>query len=100
VLWDRGQRVSFFPRSASGWFVGAGRVEEAETIEQRKTMSLYINNTWVHQQGRHWIARAVAFSEKGNDVTISSCHDSPELAYERLLAGMKELQLVPADWDE
>jgi len=80
--------------------VGAGRVEEAETIEQRKTMSLYINNTWVHQQRRHWIARAVAFSEQGNDVTICACHDSPELAYERLVAGMKELQLVPADWDE
>jgi len=40
-------------------------------------MSLYINNTWVHQQGRYWMARAIAFSEKGNDVTISACHDSP-----------------------
>ena len=99
MLWDRGQSVSFFPRSASGWFGGAGRVEEAETIEQRKTMSVYINNTWVHQQGRYWMARAVAFSEKGNDVTISACHESPELAYERLVAGMKELRVVPADWD-
>jgi hypothetical protein len=65
-----------------------------------KTMSLYINNTWVHEHGRHWIAKAVAFSENGNDVTISSCHDTPELAYKRLVAGMKELRLVPADWDE
>ena len=79
--------------------MGAGRVEEAETIEQRKTMSVYINNTWVHQQGRYWMARAVAFSERGNDVTISACHESPDLAYERLVAGMKELRVVPADWD-
>ena len=65
-----------------------------------KTMSLYINNTWVHEHGRYWIAKAVAFSENGNDVTISSCHDTPELAYKRLVTGMKELGLVPADWDE
>jgi hypothetical protein len=69
-------------------------------IEQKKTMSLYINNLWVWQQGRYWMAKAVAFSENGNDVTISACHDSPELAYRRLVAGMKELLLVPADWDE
>ena len=65
-----------------------------------KTMSMYINNTWVHQQGRCWIAKAVAFSENDNDVTISACHYSPELAYERLVAGMKELRLIPGDWDE
>jgi len=65
-----------------------------------KPMSLYLNNTWVCQHGRHWMAKAVAFSENGNDVTISACHDSPELAYQKLVAGMKELQLVPADWDE
>ena len=51
------------------------------------------------KQGRYWMARAVAFSEQGNDVTISACHESPELAYERLVAGMKELRVVPADWD-
>ena len=45
------------------------------------------------------MAKAVAFSENGNDVTISACHDSPALAYQRLVAGMKELRLVPADWD-
>ncbi len=66
---------------------------------QAKPMRMYINNTWVHQQGHHWIANAVAFSENDNDVTISACHDSPELAYERLVAGMKELRLLPADWD-
>ncbi len=65
-----------------------------------KTMSVYINNTWVHQQGSYWIAKAVAFSENDNDVTISACHCSPQLAYERLVAGMKELRLVPADWDK
>jgi hypothetical protein len=65
-----------------------------------KPMSVYINNTWVHRQGRYWIAKAIAFSENNNDVTISACHDSPELAYARLVAGMKELRLVPADWDE
>ena len=65
-----------------------------------RAMSVYVNNTWVRQHGRHWTAEAVAFSENGNDVTISSCHDTPELAYERLLAGMKELRLVPPDWDE
>ncbi|MDX6379816.1 MAG: hypothetical protein QOI57_840 [Rubrobacteraceae bacterium] len=65
-----------------------------------KPMSVYINNTWGHRQGRHWIAEAIAFSENGNDVTISACHDSPELAYKRLVAGMKELRLVPAEWDE
>jgi len=63
-------------------------------------MSLYINNTWVHRQGDYWIAKAIAFSENGNDVTISSSHDTAELAYKRLVGGMKELQLVPADWDE
>jgi hypothetical protein len=63
-------------------------------------MSLYLNRTWVRQEGRYWIARAVAFSENDNDVTISACHESPKLAYERLVAGMKELRLVPPDWDE
>jgi hypothetical protein len=69
-------------------------------IEQKKTISVYVNNMWVRQQGRYWIAKAIAFSENGNDVTISACHESAELAYQRLVAGMKELQLVPADWDE
>ena len=62
-----------------------------------KPMSLYLNNTWVHQHGRYWIAKAVAFSENDNDVTISARHHSPELAYERLISGMKELHLIPAD---
>ena len=65
-----------------------------------KAMSVYVNNTWVRQHGRYWIAKAVAFSQNGNDVTVSSCHDSPELAYRRLVADMKELRLVPPDWDE
>jgi hypothetical protein len=65
-----------------------------------RPMSLYVNNLWIRQEGRYWVAKAIAFSENGNDVTLSSCHDSPELAYKRLVAGMKELQLVPADWDE
>ena len=68
------------------------------SVMPKKTMSLYINNTWVHKHGRYWIAKAIAFSK--NDVTISACHDSPELAYQRLVAGMKELQLVPADWSD
>ena len=43
----------------------------------------------------YWIARAIAFSENDNDVTIFACHYySPELAYEGLVAGMKEL----GDW--
>jgi hypothetical protein len=54
-------------------------------------MSVYINNTWVHQHERHWVAKAVGFSENGNDVTISACHD---------LDGIKEVRLVPAGWDE
>jgi hypothetical protein len=66
----------------------------------KKPMSLYINNTWVHQHGHHWVARAVAFSENGNDLTISTCHDSSKLACQRLVAGMKELQLIPGDWGE
>jgi hypothetical protein len=65
-----------------------------------RPMSLYVNNLWVRQEGRYWMARAMAFSENGNDVTLSSCHDSPELAYQRLVAGMKELRLVSADWGE
>ena len=63
-----------------------------------KPMSLYINETWVQQEGRYWIAKAIAFSENENDVTISACHSSPELAYKRLVSGMKELRLVPDDW--
>ena len=63
-------------------------------------MSLYINNTWVDQHGRYWIAKSIACSENGNDVTVSACHNSPKLAYKRLVAGMKELGLVSADWDE
>jgi hypothetical protein len=63
-------------------------------------MSLYVNNMGIWQQGRYWIAKAVAFSENGNDVTISACRDSPELAYQRLVAGMKELRLIPLNWDE
>jgi len=70
------------------------------SVPKKPMMSVYINNTWVHQQGGHWIAKAVAFSENDNDVTISACHDSPELAYNKLLAGMGELRLLPADWDE
>ena len=65
-----------------------------------KPMNVYINNTWVWQHGRYWIAKAVAFSENDNDPTISACHDCSELAYKRLVSGMKELRLVPADWDE
>jgi hypothetical protein len=74
--------------------------EETENMEQKKTISLYINNTWVHQEGRNWIAKAVAFSENGNDVTISACDESPKLAYRKLVAGMKELRLLPEDWEE
>ena len=59
------------------------------SVMPKKTMSLC-----------YWIAKAIAFSENDNDVTISACYDSPELAYQRLVTGMKELQLVPADWDE
>ena len=65
-----------------------------------KPMSLHLDRMWVRQEGRYWIAKAVAFSENDNDVTISTCHESPKLAYERLVAGMKELRLVPPDWDE
>jgi hypothetical protein len=65
-----------------------------------KTMSVYINNTWVHQHGRYWIAKAIAFSENDNDLTITACHSSPQLAYERLIEGMKELRLLPADWEK
>jgi hypothetical protein len=28
-----------------------------------KPMSVYINNKWVHRQGYHWIAEAIAFSD-------------------------------------
>ena len=73
---------------------------EVDCTMKAKPMSLYINDTWVHRQGRYWVARAIAFSENDNDVTISACHESPSLAYERLVAGMKELRLVPADWDQ
>ncbi len=72
----------------------------ALSLMVEKPMSLYINNTWVRKDGRYWIAKAIAFSENGNDVAISSCHGTPELAYKRLVSGMKELGLVPADWDE
>jgi hypothetical protein len=65
----------------------------------QKVMNVYINNTWVRDEGRYWIAEAVAFSDNENDVTISACHCSPELAYQRLVSGMKELRLVPDDWD-
>ncbi len=64
----------------------------------QKAMNVYINNTWVREEGRYWIAKAVAFSDNDNDVTISACHSSPELAYQRLISGMKELRLVPEDW--
>jgi hypothetical protein len=66
----------------------------------KRPMSLYVNNLWVRQEGRYWIAKAIAFSENGNDVTLSSCHDTPELAYERLVGGMQELLLLPANSDE
>ena len=70
------------------------------SVPKKPMVSVYINNTWVHQLGGHWIAKAGAFSENDNDVTISACHDSPELAYHELLAGTEELRLLPADWDE
>ena len=57
-----------------------------------------MNDAWVQDEGRYWIAKAVAFSDNDNDVTISACHSSPELAYQRLISGMKELRLVPEDW--
>ncbi len=65
-----------------------------------KAMSVYINETWIREHDCYWIAEAVAFSENGNHVTISSCHDSPELSYDRLIAGMKELRLVLPDQDD
>lgn len=64
---------------------------------RKGSMSVYIDETWVHQQGPKWIAKAVAFSENDNDLTISACHYSPELAYDGLIAGMKELGLLPED---
>ena len=70
------------------------------SVPKKPLVSVYINSTWLHQQGGHWIAKAVAFSENDNDVTISACHHSPELAYKKLLAGMGELRLLPADWGE
>jgi hypothetical protein len=70
------------------------------SVPKKPMVSVYINSTWVHQQGGHWIAKAVAFSENDNDVTISACHHSPELAYKKLLAGMGELRLLPVDWGE
>ena len=69
-------------------------------MPKKPMVSVYINSTWFHQQGGHWIAKAVAFSENDNDATISACHDSPELPYNKLLAGMGELRLLPADWGE
>jgi hypothetical protein len=65
-----------------------------------KPMSVYLNETWVHQEGRYWIAKAIAFSKNDNDLTICACHNSPELAYQRLVSGMKELRLVPDNQDE
>jgi hypothetical protein len=65
----------------------------------QKVMNVYINNTWVRDEGRYWIAKAAAFSDNDNDVTISACHYSPELAYQRLVSGLKELRLVPDDWE-
>ena len=64
----------------------------------QKAMNVYINETWVQDEGGYWIAKAVAFSDNDNDVTSSACHSSPELAYQRLISGMKELRLVPEDW--
>ena len=69
-------------------------------MPKKPMVSVYINSTWFHQQGGHWIAKAVAFSENDNDVAISACHDSPELPYNKLLADMEELRLLPADWGE
>jgi hypothetical protein len=60
-----------------------------------KSMSLYIRKMWVRQGKRHWMAEAITFSENGKDVAISTCQETPALAYERLVAGMKELRLVP-----
>ena len=39
------------------------------SVPKKPMVSVYINNTWVHQQGDHWIAKAVTFSENDNDVT-------------------------------
>jgi hypothetical protein len=61
-----------------------------------KTMRGYIDNIWVHAQGGYWIAKAIAFSENGNDVTITACHHTPEPAYKTLVTGMKELGLGPS----
>jgi hypothetical protein len=65
-----------------------------------RPISVYVDKMWVRQEGRYWIAKAIVFSDNDNDVTISACHESPGLAYGRLVAGMKELRLVPPDWDE
>jgi hypothetical protein len=42
-----------------------------------RPMSVYVDKTWVRQEGRYWIAKAIAFSESDNDVTISACHEYP-----------------------
>lgn len=65
-----------------------------------KPMGVYIDDAWVQRHGRYWVARAEAFSGNDNDLTITACHDSPELAYEKLVAGMRELRLLPVDLDE
>ncbi len=58
-------------------------------------MELYSNNKWTACYGNSYIAEAIAWSENGNHVCIYATGDTAEEADAKLIAALRELNLMP-----
>ncbi len=59
-------------------------------------MELYVNTKWTECYGNSYIAEAIAWSENGNHASIYTQGATPEEADSKLLAALRELNLIPA----
>ena len=58
-------------------------------------MELYINSEWTGCYANTYIAEAIAWSENGNDATISTTGNTADAANAKLVGALGELGLRP-----
>ena len=58
-------------------------------------MELFINRNWTERYANAYIAEAIACSETGNHTTIYSTGSTAEEAHAKLVAALRELNLLP-----
>ncbi len=59
-------------------------------------MELYVNSEWTGGSANSYVAEAIAWSENGNHASIYTQGATPEEADSKLLAALRELNLIPA----